>query len=68
MRSFVTIAIMFNLAVLAKLPSSLDDVLFSMTGGTNYVAWMATECKIAFRKPFSSFGSVRFRMCRLVSR
>ena len=61
MKSFVTIAIMFNLAVLAELPPSLDDVLFSMTGGTNYVAWMAAEGEIAFRKPFSLFGSARFQ-------
>ena len=61
MKSFVTIAIMFNLAALAELPPSLDDVLFSMTGGTNYVAWIATEGEIAFRKPFSLFGSARFR-------
>ena len=61
MKSFVTIAIMFNLAALAELPPSLDDVLFSMTGGTNYVAWMATEGEIAFRKPFSLFGSARFQ-------
>ena len=61
MKSFVTIAMMFNLAALAELPQSLDDVLFSMTGGTNYVAWMAAEGEIAFRKPFSLFGSARFQ-------
>ena len=54
---FFAVVIMFNLAALAELPQSLDDVLFSMTGGTNYVAWMAAEGEIAFRKPFSLFGS-----------
>ena len=39
----------------AELPQSLDEVLFGISGGTNYVKWMRTDGTLKFDKPFAIF-------------
>ena len=33
----------------AELPQSLDEVLFGISGGTNYVKWMRTDGMLKYR-------------------
>ena len=61
MKRLILIVTMLDLVALAELPPSLDDTLFSLTGGTNYMAWMTTNGEIVFRKPFSVFTTAYFQ-------
>ena len=49
----------------AELPQSLDEVLFGISGGTNYedyVKWMRTDGTLKFDRPFTIFDKAQFRM------
>ena len=46
----------------AELPQSLDEVLFGISGGTNYVKWMGTDGTLKFDRPFAIFDKAKFRM------
>ena len=62
---FFAVVIMFNLAALAELPQSLDQVLFGICGGTNYadyVKWIQTEGTMVFHRPFVIFDRAQFQM------
>ena len=51
--------------VSAELPQSLDEVLFGISGGTNYedyVKWMRTDGTLKFDRPFTIFDKAQFRM------
>ncbi len=51
--------------VSAELPQSLDEVLFGISGGTNYedyVKWMRTDGTMKFDRPFVTFDKAQFRM------
>ncbi len=61
MKNMILAAAMSALTAFAELPENLEEVLFSMTCGTNYGAWMAMDGEIVFRRPFSVFGSAMFR-------
>ena len=47
---------------LAEIPLNLDEALFGIVGGTNYVKWMTTEGTIVFPRPFVIFDRAQFRM------
>ena len=50
------------LCTFAELPQSVEDVLFTITGGTNYVKWMRTEGTLKFDRPFAIFDKAQFSM------
>ena len=56
----ILIVAALNLVAYAELPLSLDEVLFKLTSGTNYTAWMTYNGEIVFCKPFSIFSTGRF--------
>ena len=65
MKGFITIVALLNLAAFAELPQSLDQVLFGICGGTNYVdyvEWMKADGTLAFHKPFVIFDRAQFQM------
>lgn len=54
--------IMFMLGSIAELPPSVEDVLYTITGGTNYIKWMTRDGTIIFHKPFVIFDRAQFRV------
>ena len=58
----MSIMIMLMLGTTAELPPSVEDVLYDITGGTNYVKWMTSDGTVAFRKPFVIFDRAHFRV------
>ena len=61
---FITMSsvIMFMLGSIAELPPSVEDVLYTITGGTNYIKWMTRDGTIIFHKPFVIFDRAQFRV------
>ena len=63
MKSIImSIVIMLMLGITAELPPSVEEVLYAITGGTNYVKWMTTDGTIMFHKPFVIFDRAQFRV------
>ena len=58
----IIVVTMLNLLALAELPQSLDEVLFGISGGTNYVKWMRTDGTLKFDRPFTIFDKAKFCM------
>lgn len=58
----MSIVIMLMLGITAELPPSVEDVLYAITGGTNYMKWMTTDGTIIFHKPFVIFDRAQFRV------
>ncbi len=58
----MSIVIMLMLGITAELPPSVEDVLYDVTGGTNYIKWMTRDGTIIFHKPFVIFDRAQFRV------
>lgn len=46
-------------AVLAELPPDVDEVLFDLTHGTNYVQWVASTGVVKYVRNFGPFDGGR---------
>ena len=58
----MSIVIMLMLGITAELPPSVEDVLYDVTGSTNYIKWMTRDGTIIFHKPFVIFDRAQFRV------